>query len=225
MTLLTDTSTFTDRAIRANADRVAHAAAAAGRPHAVDHDLVVAWQGDRGWFTNVAVVLAQPADWDAVLARIAEVVPAGTPVTLISPYAVPDLTASGWELIGHPPLMVRPDGAPGRGARPQPELTIIEVSDRDALEVFERSLVDFYPMTDMQPYRWGCFLDSRVLGGATRFFVGTVAGRPVGTAGAHVACGVNVVDFISTAPERGAGATAKPSRGQPRSPIRRNLPC
>ena len=48
MTTITDTRTFTDRALEASADRIVALAAASGRPHRRDEDLAVVWQGDRG---------------------------------------------------------------------------------------------------------------------------------------------------------------------------------
>jgi predicted GNAT family acetyltransferase len=64
--------------------------------------------------------------------------------------------------------------------------------------VFERTLVDGYPLPEMQPHEWGGFYDERVLGGPTRFWVGFVDGHPVATAAAHVASGVNNVEMVAT---------------------------
>ena len=207
MTTSVDTRTLTDRALAAEADRARHAAQAMGRPFRVDDDLVVARQGTRGMFTNLGYVLTEPKDWDDVLARVAAVVPLDAPVSLVAAVSVPDLAPLGWEVVGHPPLMVRPPGTPGESA--PPELTVAEATDRAGLEAFERTLVDAFPETDLQPYRPGEVYDERVLGGPTRFFTGWLAGRPVATAAGHVAAGVNVVEMVSTAPPargRGYGA-------------------
>jgi len=195
--MTTTLDTITDRAARSMADRVIHHATAAGRPLHRDNDVVVAWLGDRGMFVNAAVVLTPPADWDEVLGRVAEVVPHGIPATLISPYATPDLTERGWQLVGHPPLMAR---FPGAAAAPliPPELHIHEVVDQPGLAVFERTLVDGYPMPELQPYEWGRFYDERVLGGPTRLWVGFVDGRPVATGAVHIAADVNHVEMIAT---------------------------
>ena len=66
------TATMTDRALAATADRALRTAVAMDRPVLADDDLVVAWQGDRGVFTNIAVVLAADPDWDALVARVGE---------------------------------------------------------------------------------------------------------------------------------------------------------
>ena len=194
---ITEFDTLTDRAAWSMADRVLHHAKATARPWASDGGLAVAWLGERGMFINCAVVLADPHDWTDVLARIDVVVPPGVPATLISPYVTPDLGARGWQLIGHPPLMARLPGAAHAPSVP-PDLRIHEIVDQPGLEVFERTLVDAYPMPDLQPYKWGRFYDERVLGGGTRLWIGFVDGRPVATAAAHVAAGVNNVEMIAT---------------------------
>ena len=63
--------TLTEQMLLASADRVLHAARSCDRPHLDAEDLAVAWQGDRGFFTNVAHPLVEPHDWDDLLARSA----------------------------------------------------------------------------------------------------------------------------------------------------------
>jgi hypothetical protein len=206
MTTMLDTRTLQDRAIRAQADRALHVARATERPWFDDGTLAVAWQGDRGVFTNLAVVLEAPTSWSSVVERISEVVPPGRPAMLVSPFTVPDLSSSGWTLVGQPPFMVRPVG-PADGRAVPAELTVVEADDQPSLEVFERTLVEAYPEPAMQPYRYGDFLDARALDGQSlRCFTGFVAGTPVATAGAFVANGVNLVELVSTMPAvRGRG--------------------
>ena len=127
MTTITDTRTLTDRALAASADRILHAARSCDRPHLVDDDLAVAWQGDRGLYTNIAYPLAPEPDWGRVLERAEAVVPPGRPLALISAVAPPDLSARGWHLVGHPPFMARPAGPPDRAI--PAELTVTEVVD------------------------------------------------------------------------------------------------
>ena len=105
--------------------------------------------------------------------------------------------------------MVR-SAQPAPTARTPAELTIHEVTDEPALEVFERTLVDAFPDPSRQPYAWGTVIDGRVLGGPTRFFTAFVAGRPVATAAAHVAAGINVVEMVSDQP---AGTRLRIRRG------------
>ncbi len=204
-TAATQAGTLTEQALLASAERVLHAARACDRPHLDSPDLVVARQSDRGFFSNVVHPLVEPDDWEDVLARAAAVVPTGRPLTLSSPFPVPDLSERGWVLVGHPPLMVR-TVLPGPAARVPAQLTIHEVGDEPGLEVFERTLVDAFPDPTLQPYEWGRVLDGRVLDGPTHFFTGFVAGRPVATAAGHVAAGVNLVEMVATSQQaRGCG--------------------
>jgi len=194
---ITDFDTLTDRAAWNMADRARHHAVVTDRPVDVDDELVVTRLGERGLFVNTGLVLHPPADWTAVLDRVDAVVPPGTTATLVSPAATPDLADRGWHLVGHPPLMARLPGAALPPAMPA-ELQIHEVVDEPSLRIFEQTLVDGYPMPDLQPHRWGAFYDARVLGGPTRFWLGFVDGQPVATAAAHVAAGVNNVEMIAT---------------------------
>ena len=189
--------TLTDRAAWNMADRARHHATATGRPCDSDDQLVVTRLGETGLFVNLGVVLRPPAEWDAVLQRVDAVVPVGTTATLVSPFGTPDLSNRGWHLVGHPPFMGRLPGAVPPPAMP-PELEIREVTDQPALEAFERTLVDGYPMPDLQPYRWGQMYDERVLGGATRLWVGYIDGQPVATSAVHVVAGINNVEMIAT---------------------------
>jgi GNAT superfamily N-acetyltransferase len=199
------TATMTDRALAATADRALRAAVAMDRPARADDDLVVAWQGDRGVFTNTAVVLAADPDWDALAARVAGVVPEDRPVMLVTAAGTPATLGPGWQFVGRPPLMVRAAG----GAVAVADLGVRPVNDPHALAEFERALVEGYPDPTLQPYRFGDVYDGRVLGGATRFYVADAAGATVATASGHVAAGVNLVEMVTTRAEwrgRGFGA-------------------
>jgi len=119
-------------------------------------------------------------------------------VTVWSPWPTPDLRALGWQLEGHPPLMMRPPG----GAAPDPpaDLRVDEVAGAGALDGFAQVLVDGFPIPELQPFRAGSFFDERVLGAGLRLWVGEAADRPVATAAAYVAGGVLGVNFVATLP-------------------------
>ena len=118
--------------------------------------------------------------------------------TVWSAWPTPDLRARGWQLEGHPPLMMRPS----RGAAPDPPpvLRVGEVTDAGALEDFSRVLVDGFPIPELQPFRPGSFLDARVLGAGLRLWIGAADDRPVASAAAYEAAGVVGVNFVSTLP-------------------------
>jgi hypothetical protein len=118
--------------------------------------------------------------------------------TVWSAWPTPDLRALGWQLEGHPPLMMRPAG----GAAPElpQDLRVDEVVDAPALDGFTQVLVDGFPIPELQPFRAGSPLDSRVLGGGLRLWVGAAHDRPVASASAYVAAGVVGVNFVATLP-------------------------
>ena len=199
------TATMTDRALAATADRALRTAVAMDRPVHADDDLVVAWQGDRGVFTNTAVVLAADPDWDALVARVASVVPDDRPVLLVTAATTP--TSFGPALAVRRPAAL--DGAGRRWGGRRRDVGVHLVADQHALAEFERTLVEGYPDPTLQPYRFGDVYDGRVLGGATRFYAADADGGTVATASGHVAAGVNLVEMVATRAEwrgRGFGA-------------------
>ena len=99
------------------AEYFASAAAAAGAPTVRHAGMVVADLGRPSGFFNSAVLLQPPAPdrWDGVLDSLDEAFADGTGDTYLwSAWPTPDLRPRGWQLTGHPPLLVRPPG--GRAA-------------------------------------------------------------------------------------------------------------
>ena len=120
------------------------------------------------------------------------------PVTVWSAWPTPDLRALGWQLEGHPPLMMRPPG--GAAPDPPPDLRVDEVAGGRTLDGFAQVLIDGFPIPELQPFRAGSFLDERVLGSGLRLWVGDAYDRPVATAAAYVDAGVVGVNFVATLP-------------------------
>ncbi len=172
---------------------------------------------------NAAVLTRPPgadgADgWDATLATIEAFYVDGTgQVYLFSPFPTPDLRDRGWHREGHPPLLVRPPGAP-LPAVPA-DLTICEVTDRRGLTDFQRVVVDGFPFTDMQPFTPDAWLDERVLHlPGHRLFVGYVDGVAVTCGWVFVQHGLGVLVLGVTLPDyRG--------RGYWSAMLRRRLDC
>ena len=131
---------------------------------------------------------------------------AGGPYLLFSPWPIADLSGLGLKTVGHPPLMFRPAG----GSRPDVDgFRIVEVNDADTLADFEQTLIEAYPVNEMQPWRRGSFLDPSVLDTAWHLLVGYDDNRAVATAAAFVSDGLTVVELVSTRAEcrgRGYGA-------------------
>jgi GNAT superfamily N-acetyltransferase len=122
------------------------------------------------------------------------------PVDVWSAWPTPDFTARGWELGGHPPLMLRSPG----GATPKtlPELEIRKAQDLDAVHEFERVLATSFGAADAPSV-----FDDRVLDlNDIYLWVGYVDGVAVSTSATCVTRDVNGVQCIATLPEyRGRG--------------------
>ncbi len=144
----------------------------------------------------------------------------GGPYMLFSPWPIADLSARGFAPVGHPPLMLRPPG----GAAPfAAGLRIVEVADGDALADFEQTLIEAYPVAEMQPWQRDSYLHPAVLDTNWRFFVGYENDRAVATAAAYVTTGLTIVELVSARAEcrgRGYGAamTAAASLAAPDQP-------
>jgi hypothetical protein len=128
---------------------------------------------------------------------------AGGPYMVFSPWPIADLAPHGFAPVGHPPLMLR---SPGGSAPLAPDFHIVRVSDADTLADYERTLIEAYPVAEMQPWQRGSYLREPVLGSNWRFFVGYERGNAVATAAAYVTPTVTIVELVSARPEcRGKG--------------------
>jgi hypothetical protein len=158
-------------------------------------------------FANAALLGRPVADTeiDGLVARLGTFFGAtgGGPYMVFSPWPIADLAPRGFAPIGHPPLMVR---APGGTAPLVPGLHIVRVCDAATLGDFEQTLIEAYPVTEMQPVVRGSFLRPETLDTRWRFFVGYEGDRPVATAAAYVTPTVTIVELVSARPEcRGKG--------------------
>lgn len=163
------------------AEYYASAAAAAGAPTVRRPEMVVADLRRPSGFFNSAVLLQPPAPdrWDSVLETVDEAFAGGTgDAYLWSAWPTPDLRPRGWQLMGHPPLLVRQPG--GLLPPAAPGLEIREVRDPAGLEDWAGVAVDGFPLDELSPYRPGSLLDERILRDRRwRFWVGYEDGWPV----------------------------------------------
>jgi GNAT superfamily N-acetyltransferase len=170
------------------------------------------WAADPGLanpFPNSATLLRPMTEASAqgVIDRLNAFYDAGPggPWMLWSPWPTPELRPHGFELMGHPPLMIRQPG--GIDRLTPPELEIVEVGDA-ALADWQHVLVEGYPAPELRDAN-APFLDERILGDRLRLWVGYVAGRPVACAGAYVdgaAIGLTSIATLPDARGRGYGA-------------------
>jgi hypothetical protein len=146
--------------------------------------------------------------WQHALAALeADLLPDGDgEVLLFSAWPTPDLRPRGWELAGHPPLLLAPRG--GRAPATSPWLEVVEVEDAATLADWERVAVEGYPFDECLPWQPGRLFDVRVLADrGLRAWVGYVDGTPAAIGTAYVAHGVVVFTLGVTRPEhRGRGA-------------------
>jgi hypothetical protein len=127
----------------------------------------------------------------------------GGPYMVFSPWPLTDLASYGFARVGHPPLMLR---APGGSAPAVPGLRIVRAADDDTLADFERTLIEAYPIAEMQPWQRGAYLREPVLDTNWRFFVGYEGDNAVATAAAYVSPTVTMIELVSSRPEgRGKG--------------------
>lgn len=143
-----------------------------------------------------AVMLRRPVSIDELeeIIDTAHVFFAGErPWLFVSAWPLPDLTTSGLSLMGHPPFMMRPAGAP---IEPTPEPAGVEIREVTAAEMasFGATLEKGYGLPGASQSPWG---DSRSLGTDMRAYIGYLDGEPVSTAAAFLAHDVVDVEMVS----------------------------
>jgi hypothetical protein len=166
-------------------------------------------------FNNVATLLAplSPEGVDEVLGALDDLYrfssghTSGT-VYVFSPWPTPDLRPHGWDLDGHPPLMLRPTGGE---LPPLPSgLRIEEVRDEESLRAFEVAIVRGFPTPEVEAQGPGAAFRPEILtDDRRRLWVGWEEDRPVSAAETFIAAGINNVSLVATVPEarrRGYGA-------------------
>lgn len=151
---------------------------------------------------NAAVITRPPGEggWGDILDTLEAFYAGGTGhVFLFSLWPTPDLRHRGWELEGHPPLLVRPPGLP---APPVPnDVEIRAVSDRLTLADFKRVTVEGFPFDELQPFDPDAWLDERVLAmPGHRMFVGYADGEAVASGWLLVHAGLGVPILGATLP-------------------------
>jgi GNAT superfamily N-acetyltransferase len=186
-------------------------AAMGGRCYASDA-FAAANLGRPAGFFNSTTLLA-PLGPDAAAATLAAIddfyagSPPGEEVLLFSAWPTPDLRPYGWQLEGHPPVMLR---TPAPADPPPSDLEVVEVGDAAGLRAFEQAMVPGYPFEGVDP-RPGGFVEEAVLAdGRMRCWVGWRDGQPVAASATFVDSGVNNVTLLATLPDhrrRGYGET------------------
>jgi hypothetical protein len=149
-------------------------------------------------FWNRAVLEQPIANTQAIMSALADFYGASGPMLLFdSVWPTPDLSKQGFVLMGHPPLMYRPPNTP---LPPAPsELRIRRVDDAAAAADFERTIVDGYPVPQLQPFQGVDLMsDGAVRAPGWQHFVGYVDEQPVATGSSYVGEKLLRVENIST---------------------------
>ena len=175
------------------------AAGTAGRSERTD-DVLLADAGSPVPYNNQAL-LTRPlaAVGDPVLDQVeAFYARAGQPVTLLSMWPTPDLAARGWQLVGHPALVVRGPGPVDTTSRPGVE--VVRVTSAEDLATSERVAVEGYPIEAAEGASMGTLFPPSLLGSAVTVRLGVLDGTPVAAALSSVACGVQNLCLGATLP-------------------------
>ncbi len=143
----------------------------------------------------------QPDEYPALTARLEAFFlerPDGGPWVLWSGWPAPDLSALGYVLWGHSPIMVRLPG--GEAPPPPPELRIVEARDSTELEAIERTFVEAYPALGVEHLLPGAVFPASLLDGPFRFWAGYVEHEVVSVSAALMGESHTDVFYVATQP-------------------------
>jgi len=136
--------------------------AAGGRTLWTD-DFAAADLGRPAAIYNSATLLRPlgPANEGTVLDSVEQFYRRGSgDVWLWSPWPTPDLTARGWNLMGHPPLLLRPAQLAPPNVPPAPVRVVTDAAD---LREWERVIAFGFPFDDVVPNLPGAFAHEQIL--------------------------------------------------------------
>jgi hypothetical protein len=167
--------------------------------HASDDDVAMVDSGGPVAYNNMAVLLrpVTSAD-DPVLARVEDFYADATDRLrlLLSVWPLPDLSARGWQLGGHPMFVVRAPGPVVATTRDGVEVR--DVTTVDDLRVLERVAVEGYPIDEAKDSPPGTAFPDALLDTGVTFRLGLVDGEPVSAAASFDAHGVVNLCFAAT---------------------------
>ena len=115
------------------------------------------------------------------------------PWLLLSAWPLPNLEKAGLQLMGHPPFMMRPAGAPLDARQTVEGLEIREITP-DLAPVFARTLEAGFEMPGVETSPWS---EASAFGSDMKGYIGYVDNEPVATSSAFLAHGVVDVEGVS----------------------------
>ncbi len=141
----------------------AYARAAGGVVAQNDAVAVADLRRPSGYFNSVTLLRPPGPDFADVLSDVGRLVAGGRgEVLLWSAWPTQDLRRYGWELMGHPPLLVRPPATvlPPPAA---PAVDVRRVTDPRSLAEWERVAIEGYPLPELEGAKSGDLASPRLL--------------------------------------------------------------
>jgi hypothetical protein len=186
------------RFVANQADLQDHLVAAVGGSSTRTPDVALSDSGVASAYLNQAVLLRPVlAANDPVLDQVASFF-AGSAGLLLSAWPTPDMAGRGWQLVGHPMFMVR--GPVGEPTVAPPEVAVRRAASADDLALFERILVEGYPVPELDGLPANRGLGAALLGSPVGHWIGYLDGIPAATAASHAAHGVVNLCLAATLP-------------------------
>lgn len=149
--------------------------------HEASDDLFLADTGGSIPFLNQSILRRPLRGVDDTALDTAEAfAPTDRPSVLLSAWPTPDLAPRGWELVGHPALVVRSPAAVAGDERwdVDPSVILTEATTPEQLAVAERVFVDGYPIPWAAGDPPGTALPPSLLDNGVRVRVAHVDGEP-----------------------------------------------
>jgi hypothetical protein len=155
-----------------------------------------------GYFNSATLLCPPGADFTAVLDEVERFfAPGHGEVLLWSAWPTPDLTARGWRLEGHPPLLMRP---PAAVLEPPaaPPVDVRRVRDPAGLAEWERVVIDGYPLPELADLPTPAIADPALLQDPrVAFWTGYEDDRAVSVGTSFVSHGIGSFALGVTLPE------------------------
>jgi hypothetical protein len=160
---------------------------------------------------NAATLLAPLSaedPWSTIDAIEAEGARGAGSLHLWSAWPTPDLRSRGWDLVGHPPLLLRPPARHLPAPPPPVGPDVARVVDGAALAEWEAVVVEGYPFPELRPHQPGRMAGRTLLEDErVRIYLGHSGDRAVSASALMTHEGLGVFAFAVTRPEaRGRGS-------------------
>jgi hypothetical protein len=165
------------------------ARAAGGRADRTD-DVFLADTGTPVPYLNQAILARPLSAGDDAALDVAERFFAGLdrPTTLLSIWPTPDLSDRGWQLVGHPAMVVRSPGPVDH--EPPTDVELRAATTAEDLARAERIVIEGYPMDEARDLPPGRLFPQALVESGLTVRLGVLDGEPVAVGNVHVGNGV-----------------------------------